>query len=71
MLTGGALELVGRLHEELDDTRVAGRDARRQRQAELDAGGTLDFVTADIGGSAGTADMGSAVAERVAAAVRR
>ena len=46
VLTSSALELVGRLHEELDDTRLALLDARRQRQAELDAGGTLDFVTA-------------------------
>ena len=46
VLTSEALELVGRLHEELDDTRRALLDARRQRQAELDAGGTLDFVTA-------------------------
>ncbi len=46
VLTTGALELVGRLHEELDDTRRRLLDARLQRQAELDAGGTLDFATA-------------------------
>ena len=46
VLTRGALELVGRLHEELDDTRRRLLDARLQRQAELDAGGTLDFATA-------------------------
>jgi malate synthase len=46
VLTGGALELVGRLHDELDETRRALLEARRERQAELDAGGTLDFVAA-------------------------
>jgi malate synthase len=46
VLTSEALELVGRLHEELDDTRRALLDACEQRQAELDAGGTLDFVAA-------------------------
>ena len=46
VLTSGALELVGRLHDELDDTRRALLDAREERQAELDAGGTLDFVAA-------------------------
>src|ERR671916_2797187 len=46
VLTSEALELVGRLHEELDDTRRALLHAREQRQAELDAGGTLDFVAA-------------------------
>ncbi len=46
VLTAGALELVGRLHDELDDTRRSLLEARTGRQAELDAGGTLDFVTA-------------------------
>ena len=46
VLTSDAIELVGRLHEELDDTRLALLDARQERQAELDAGGTLDFVSA-------------------------
>jgi malate synthase len=46
VLTDGALELVGRLHDELDETRQALLEARRGRQAELDAGGTLDFVAA-------------------------
>jgi malate synthase len=41
-----ALALVGRLHEELDDMRRTLLRARDERQAELDAGGTLDFVTA-------------------------
>ena len=45
-MTAGALELVGRLHDELDDTRRSLLEARTGRQAELDAGGTLDFVTA-------------------------
>ncbi|MET0972778.1 MAG: malate synthase A [Thermoleophilaceae bacterium] len=46
VLTVGALELVGRLHDELDQTRQALLEARRERQAELDTGGTLDFVAA-------------------------
>jgi malate synthase len=46
VLTSGALELVGRLHDELDDTRRSLLEACQERQAELDAGGTLDFVAA-------------------------
>ena len=46
VLTSEALELVGRLHEELDDTRRALLHAREERQAELDAGDTLEFVAA-------------------------
>jgi malate synthase len=46
VLTAGALELVGRLHDELDDTRRRLLAARSERQAELDAGGTLEFVPA-------------------------
>jgi malate synthase len=46
VLTTGALELVGRLHDELDQTRRQLLDARQERQSELDAGGTLDFVAA-------------------------
>jgi malate synthase len=46
VLTAGALELVGRLHDELDDTRRRLLAARDERQAELDAGGTLEFVPA-------------------------
>ena len=46
VLTSEALALVGRLHEELDETRRTLLDARQERQAELDAGATLDFVTA-------------------------
>jgi malate synthase len=46
VLTTEALALVGHLHEELDDTRRALLDERQERQAELDAGGTLDFVSA-------------------------
>ena len=45
-LTDGALELVARLHDELDDSRRDLLRRRRERQAELDAGGTLDFVGA-------------------------
>jgi malate synthase len=45
-LTEGALELVGRLHDELDDTRRDLLRRREERQAELDAGGSLDFVGA-------------------------
>jgi malate synthase len=46
VLSTGALELVGRLHEELDETRRALLEGRREVQAELDGGGTFDFVTA-------------------------
>jgi len=46
VLTDGALSLVGRLHEELDSRRLELLDARQERQAELDAGGTLSFVSA-------------------------
>jgi malate synthase len=46
VLTAGALALVGRLHDELDGTRRALLEARRERQAKLDAGGTLSFVAA-------------------------
>jgi malate synthase len=45
-LTDGALSLVGRLHEELDGRRRELLDARQELQARLDAGGTLEFVTA-------------------------
>jgi malate synthase len=46
VLTQGALELVARLHAELDDTRRDLLLRREQRQAELDAGGTLELVNA-------------------------
>jgi malate synthase len=46
VLNDDALALVGRLHDELDDTRRSLLAARRERQAELDAGGTLEFVRA-------------------------
>jgi malate synthase len=46
VLTEGALRLVGRLHEELDSRRQQLLNARQELQAELDAGGTLSFVTA-------------------------
>ena len=46
VLTDDALALVGRLHDELDGTRRALLAARTDRQAELDEGGTLDFVEA-------------------------
>jgi malate synthase len=45
-LTDGALELVGRLHEELDDRRRELLDARQELQVRLDAGESLEFVTA-------------------------
>jgi len=45
-LTDGALELVGRLHEELDGRRRELLDARQELQARLDAGESLDFVAA-------------------------
>jgi malate synthase len=46
VLTDGALELVGRLHEQLDSRRRELLRAREERQAELDAGGSLSFVSA-------------------------
>jgi malate synthase len=46
VLTDGALQLVGRLHEELETRRRELLRAREERQAELDEGGTFDFVTA-------------------------
>ena len=46
VLSDGALALVGRLHDELDSTRRDLLRVREDRQAELDAGGTLAFVTA-------------------------
>jgi malate synthase len=46
VLTDDALDLVGRLHDELDDTRRALLAAREERQAELDQDGTLSFVEA-------------------------
>ena len=44
MLTPDALALVARLHDELDDTRRTLLAKREERQAQLDAGGTLDFL---------------------------
>jgi malate synthase len=44
VLTPEALELVARLHRELDDTRRDLLRRREERQAELDAGGALDFL---------------------------
>jgi malate synthase len=46
VLTDGALSLLGRLHEELDARRHELLRARFDRQADLDAGGTLSFVSA-------------------------
>jgi malate synthase len=46
VLTDDALALVGQLHEQLDGRRRELLRAREQRQAELDAGGTLEFVPA-------------------------
>src|SRR5215204_1567240 len=45
-LTYVALALVGRLHEELDARRHELLHARQELQARLDAGESLDFVTA-------------------------
>jgi malate synthase len=45
-LTDQALALVGRLHDELDDRRRELLDARQELQARLDAGESLDFLTA-------------------------
>ena len=44
VLSPAALELVARLHRELDGTRRERLQRRVERQAELDAGGTLDFL---------------------------
>jgi len=46
ILTDDALALVGRLHEELDGTRRELLGVREERQAALDAGGSLEFVPA-------------------------
>jgi malate synthase len=46
VLTEDALGLVSRLHDELDGTRRELLAAREDRQAALDAGGTLEFVPA-------------------------
>jgi malate synthase len=46
VLTDEAVAFVARLHDQLEDTRRALLDKRQERQAELDAGGTLDFVPA-------------------------
>jgi malate synthase len=46
VLTEGGLDLVARLHRELDDTRRDLHRRREERQAELDAGGTLELVSA-------------------------
>jgi malate synthase len=44
VLTPDALELVARLHREFDSTRRLLLAARAERQKQLDAGGTLDFL---------------------------
>jgi malate synthase len=46
VLTDDALALVGRLHEQLDGRRRELLGARAARQAELDAGGTLELRSA-------------------------
>jgi malate synthase len=46
VLTDGALALIAQLHEELDRTRRDLLRRREERQEELDAGGSLDFVHA-------------------------
>src|SRR5215213_4257116 len=45
-LTDEALKLVGRLHEELDARRRELLDARQELQQRLDAGESLEFVSA-------------------------
>jgi malate synthase len=50
ILTSDALELVARLHREFDSRRRELLATREERQRELDAGGTLDFL-------AGTKDV--------------
>jgi len=44
ILTADALEFVARLHREFDATRRELLAARMERQSELDAGATLDFL---------------------------
>src|SRR5436190_8927794 len=44
VLTPEALDLVATLHRELDDTRRALLGKRRERQVQLDGGGSLDFL---------------------------
>jgi malate synthase len=46
VLNDDALALVARLHEELDGPRRSLLARREERQAELDAGGTLDLIAA-------------------------
>jgi malate synthase len=46
VLNNDALKLVGTLHEHLDGRRLELLDARQELQARLDAGESLDFVTA-------------------------
>jgi malate synthase len=50
VLTVGALELLARLHRELDERRLELLRARQSTQADLDAGGVLGFLpeTRDI-----------------------
>ena len=50
ILTADALAFVARLHREFDAIRRDLLDARMERQQELDAGGTLDFLadTSDV-----------------------
>src|SRR4051794_41951164 len=50
ILTPSALGFVAALHREFDDRRRELLERRADRQAELDEGGTLDFLT-------GTADV--------------
>ena len=46
VLVDGALALLATLHRELDGERRALLERRRERQLDLDAGGSLDFLTA-------------------------
>ena len=46
ILDNDALKLVGELHEQLDGRRLELLDARQELQARLDAGESLDFVSA-------------------------
>src|SRR3954452_2067361 len=46
VLTDGAMALVGRLHEQLDARRRELLEERLDVQSRLDAGESLDFVTA-------------------------
>jgi len=67
VLTPDALDLLTFLHEEFEEERRKLIERRQERQAELDAGGTLDFLpgTADVrSGDWSIAAVPAALADR-------